>query len=140
MIEKMTSAQQNPRPSQSTPISAKNPAPTQAIVEVSSSQTERPRSPENERNQEYQSTINRLLSVIENKFLDIVILVDGSDSFNQINRGRKKGVVKVNGHSQFLAIFCLTRPFHFKSTICHSDDRFKTTYHRMIRKRCIQTV
>lgn len=98
--------QQNPRPSQSTPISDKNPAPTQALVEVSSSQTERPRSPENERNHEYQSTINRLLSVIENKFLDIVILVDGSDSFNQINR----------------------------------DDRFKTTYHRMIRNRCIRTV
>ena len=90
VIEKMTSGQQNPRPSQSTPISDKNPAPTQALVEVSSSQTERPRSPENERNHEYQSTINRLLSVIENKFLDIVILVDGSDSFNQINRGRKK--------------------------------------------------
>lgn len=86
----MTSAQQNPRPSQSTPISIKTPAPTQPLVEVSSPQTERPRSPETERNQEYQATINRLLSVIENKFLDIVILVDGSDSFNQINRGRKK--------------------------------------------------
>ena len=89
----MISAQQNPqripRPSQSTSISIKNPAPTQPLVEVSSSQAEQPRSPENERNREYQSTINRLLSVIENKFLDIVILVDGSDSFNQINRGRK---------------------------------------------------
>ena len=86
MIEKMTSAQQNPRPNQSTSTSIKSPAPTQPLVR--SAQTERPGSPENEPNQEYQSTINRLLSVIENKFLDIVILVDGSDSFNQINRGK----------------------------------------------------
>ena len=82
----MNSAQPNPQPSQ-TPVSIKTPAPTQSLVQ--SSQTERPRSPEVERNQEYQSTINRLSSVIENKFLDIVILVDGSDSFNQINRGKK---------------------------------------------------
>ena len=87
MIEKMNSAQQNPQPSQSTPVSIKTQAPAQPLIH--SPQTERPRSPENEPNHEYQSTINRLLSVIENKFLDIVILVDGSDSFNQINRGKK---------------------------------------------------
>ena len=84
----MNSAPHNTQPSRSTPVSIKTPAPAQPLVH--SSQTERPRSAEAERNQEYQSTINRLLSVIENKFLDIVILVDGSDSFNQINRGKKK--------------------------------------------------
>lgn len=82
VIEKMNSVQQNQPP-----------------LVMLSSHTEQPKSPKAERNQEYQNTINRLLSVIENKFLDIVILVDGSDSFNQINK----------------------------------DDRFKTTYHRVIR-------
>ena len=94
VIEKMTSVQQNPRPSEpprpSQSTSIKTPAPTQPLDERRSSRTERPTSPEIGRNREYQSTINRLLSVIENKFLDIVILVDGSDSFNQINQGRRR--------------------------------------------------
>ena len=79
----MTSVQQKPEPSE---VPKSSPALTRP--DIPAPQLERPSSPEIASNQEYQSTINRLMSVIENKFLDIVILIDGSDSFNQINEGR----------------------------------------------------
>ena len=86
VIERMTSTQQSPR-STGSPQRNQNQAQIRPSAEITP-EVERPRSPEVERNQGYQSTINRLLSVIENKFLDIVILIDGSDSFNQINDGK----------------------------------------------------
>ena len=79
----MTSVHQKPEPSE---VPKSRPALTR--FDIPAPQLERPSSPEIASNQEYQSTINRLMSVIENKFLDIVILIDGSDSFNQINEGR----------------------------------------------------
>ena len=63
-----------------TSISIKKSAPSQPLNEVRTPQTKRSRYPEAER--------TGLSSVIENKFLDIVILVDGSDSFNQLNGGK----------------------------------------------------
>ena len=87
VIEKMAAIQQKAEPLVP-PKTNRNPAQIRPSVEMQAPRLERPSSPEFASNQEYQSTINRLLSVIENKFLDIVILIDGSDSFNQINEGR----------------------------------------------------
>merc|ERR1719259_954888 len=68
----MTSAQKR-----RTSISIKKSAPSQPLNEVRTAKTKRSRYPEAEQ--------TGLSSIIENKFLDIVILVDGSDSFNQLN-------------------------------------------------------
>ena len=93
VIEKMSAVQQKPEPSEPPKSNRKfafqirNSARTRPSAGRSPPQLERPGSSEVASNQEYQSTINRLMSVIENKFLDIVILIDGSDSFNQINEG-----------------------------------------------------
>ena len=71
----MTSAQKR-----RTSISIKKSAPSQPLNEVRTAKTKRSRYPEAEQ--------TGLSSIIENKFLDIVILVDGSDSFNQLNGGK----------------------------------------------------
>ena len=88
MIEKMTSAQKR-----RTSISIKKSAPSQLLNDVRTAKTKRSRYPEAEQ--------TGLSSIIENKFLDIVILVDGSDSFNQLNGGKIMIAIGKSGEIPF---------------------------------------